>query len=64
MNYICVGIFHKTKGRMKYPFKKAMNPISRQAYIMNLFLFLCRVTFALVILMYNFKDYTKKTDIS
>ncbi len=40
-------------GQMKYRFTKTMNLICRQGYITKWFLFLCRATFVLKILMFN-----------
>ncbi len=53
VNCFCVGIFHESEGRMKYPYTKTMNLISRQRYIMSWFFFFCRATFVLMILMFN-----------
>ncbi len=51
--FLCVGIFHESEGQMKYLFTKTMNLISKQGYITNWILFLCRATFVLMILMFN-----------
>ncbi len=48
VNCFCVWIFHEYFGLMKYPYTKTMNLISKQGYIMNWFLFLCRTTFVLI----------------
>ncbi len=53
VNCFCVRIFHESEGRMKYLYTKTMNLIFRQGYIMNWFLFLCRTTSVLIILMFN-----------
>ncbi len=47
VNCFCVGIFHESE------VTKTMNLIARQGYITNWFLFLCRATFVLMILMFN-----------
>ncbi len=47
LNCCCIGIFHESEWWMKYPFTKIMNLISRQGYITNWFLFLCRTAFVL-----------------
>ncbi len=50
VNCFCVGTFHEFGARMKYRYTKTTNLISRQGYIMNCFLFLCRTTSVLIIL--------------
>ncbi len=42
MNCFCVGIFHESEARMKYTNTQSMNLISRQDYITNWCLFVCR----------------------
>ncbi len=32
VNCFCARIFHESEGRMKYPFTKTMNLISKQGY--------------------------------
>ncbi len=43
-NCFCVGIYHESKARMKYPYTQTMKLISRQGYITNWFLILCCTT--------------------
>ncbi len=51
--FLCREYFMILKDERNIPSQKAMNLISRQGYIMNWFLFLCRATSVLIILMFN-----------
>ncbi len=63
----CIGIFHKSTGRVKYPHQKQCT-WSPQKIITNLFLFLCRTTidWMLILKVYvcNFKEFIGETAIS
>ncbi len=64
VNCFCVGIFHKSAGKVKYPYQKqwAWSP---QMITTNLFLFLCHTTIdwilILMVYVYNVRMFTGET---